>query len=286
MTAPANPMRIGELLVGTFRFIRAYPAATLGIGALLATVDSVVSGVVLNGVVMQRGGIQGFLSRAGEPLTEATLADLGADLAAALPWLITTLIVSFLVQLAATGIMTMAVVRSRRELAVEPAELWRAVPWGRLLAINAAILALIVFVALIPVATALVLGVPWLLTVAVAGVITVAVAVTTALAVPAAVDEQCGAIAAIRRSVVLVRGGWWHTAAALLVANFLWSTAGSLVAAPVGAIAGGLAGGSRSATGQALSDLLAGITTGAIALPGIAIMTTLIFFARRERSDQ
>ena len=286
MTAPANPMRIGELLVGTFRFIRAYPAATLGIGALLATVDSVVSGVVLNGVVMQRGGIQGFLSRAGEPLTEATLANLGADLAAALPWLITTLIVSFLVQLAATGIMTMAVVRSRRELAVEPAELWRAVPWGRLLAINAVILALIVFVALVPVAIALVLGVPWLLTAAVAGVITVAVAVTTALAVPAAVDEQCGAIAAIRRSVELVRGGWWQTAAALLVANFLWSTAGSLVAAPVGAIAGGLAGGSRSATGQALSDLLAGITTGAIALPGIAIMTTLIFFARRERFGQ
>lgn len=281
MTIPAEPLRIGQLLVHTFRFMRTHPSSTLGIGALLATVSSIVSGIVLNIGARWQEILDDILANSGQPVSDSTLADVEQALTTALPWFIALLVVSFLVQLAATGVMTSAVVRARRELPIVPAELWRSVPWLQLIAVNGLTFALMALVAIIPIAFAVLLGLPALLAVAVAAIAAIAVAITTALAVPALIGEQIGATAAVRRSVELVRGGWWATAAALLVANFLWSTAGSVVAAPVSALAGALAGGSRSPSGQALASLLSGITTGAIALPGIAIMTTLIYFNRR-----
>lgn len=285
MPVPNQPMRLGEMLVLTFRFMRAHAGATLGIGALLATVSATVSGVVTQGVVMQIDGIRLWNDTAGEAVTAGMLDELSVALREALPWFLAVLAVSFVVQLAATGVMTLAVIRDDRDQSVQPGELWRDVPWQRLIGINLLIVALILLAAVGPIALLLIsdtFAIPALLVMFASAV---AIALGTSLAVPAAMREDLGARAALSRSFALIKRSWMRTAGLLVAANLIWSSVGSLIAAPVGAIAGSLAGGSRSTVGQTLQTLLTDIASGAVALPGIAIMTTLIYFDRVQRTS-
>lgn len=284
MPVPSQPLRLGEMLVLTYRFMRAHPGATLGLGALLATASATVSGVVMEGIVMQSDAIRAFNAAAGQPVTARMLEELSTVVRGSLPWLVLVLAVSFVVQLAANGVMTLAVIREDRGQTVQPGELWREVPWRRLLGINLLIVGLILLASIGPVALLMLSSAFTLAGLLVMLATTAAIALSTALAVPAAMREDLGARAAMGRSFALIRGAWWRTAGLLVMANLMWTAIGNFLATPVGAIAGALGGGSRSAVGQTLQTLLSDITSGAIALPGIAIMTTLVYFDRVHRS--
>ena len=279
------PVRLGELFVRTYQFMRAHLGATVGIGALLATLDATVSGIATTAA--------GDAARSlGEVLSTQQNQNvvIGADtldqVMAALPWIGLTLLISVLTQFAATGVMTLAVVRERRSEPVQPATLWRGVPWAAFLGVNAAIFGAIVGV-LIPFAIVsyVVAGVmPWLLVVTGMGAVAacIAIAIMTSLAVPALINETLGVTAALRRSTQLVRKRWLRVGWLLVVASLLWSVIGTIISSPISALLGLLAGGSGSAFGQALQAITANIVTGAIALPGIAVTTTLIYFARTQ----
>lgn len=279
MTHDAAPMRLGAIVVSAYSFMRKHLAATLGIGALLATLDASISGVANS---MAGDGVRslGELLSSQQNAANATAA--AEEIAGALPWVSFTLLISFLTQLAATGVMTLAVVRARRSESVQAAELWQGVPWSRLLGINAAVFGLMLLAAVGP--TILALTVNALVVIAIAIVIatTIGIAVGSALAVPAMINEQLGVIPALRRSFGLVRARWIRVAWLLIAANLLWSLIGTVVSSPISGLLGLLAGGSGSAFGDALRAITSSLITGAIALPGIAITTTLIYFARAE----
>ena len=283
MPVPTGPMRVSEMLVHTFRLMRAHPASTLGIGALLATVDATVSGVVVNGVLARSDALRDITTQSGSAATAEILGQLADVTRAALPWLALTFAISFLTQLAATGVMTLAVIRARRDEPVQPSTLWNDVPWLRLLAINGLIIGLIVLAAAGPIAIAV--FAPSFAPFAVGFVVAAALvlALGTALAVPASMSEVVPARQAVARSFALIRGAWWRTAGALLVANIIWSGIGSFIATPIASIFGALAGGSSSTFAQTLQSLMTSILAGAIALPGIAIMATLVYFDRIAR---
>ena len=279
MNESPTPMRLGVMFVNTYLFMRAHLAATVGIGALLATLDATISGVA-NTAAGDAARSLGDVLAAQQNVTIS--ADTVEQVTTALPWIAVTLLVSFLTQLAATGVMTLAVVRERRAETVQPAELWRAVPWARLLGVNALILGLMLVAAVGPALVAVAVSSFVFVAIAIVIATTIVIAIGTSLAVPAMINEQLGVVPALQRSVALVRNRWFRVAWVLVVANLLWSFIGSIISSPIAGLLGLLAGGSGSAFGDALRAITSSIVTGAIALPGIAITTTLIYFARAE----
>ena len=279
-------MRVNDMLLSTYRFMRAYPAATLGIGALLATVTATVNGLVMNGVVMGSDAMKAFNASAGNEVSAAVLEGLSDATRASLPWLMLIFAVSFVTQLAAIGVMTLAVLRSNRDQTVQPGELWSEVPWQRLIAINGLILLLVLVANAVPFALLLFFDSAMFVALGAMFAITASIVFSTALAVPASMNEQLGPRAALARSLVLVRGAWWRTAFALFLANLFWSAIGNFIGSPIAAILGALAGGSRSTFAQVFESLVVNIITGAVTLPGLAVMTTFIYFDRVVRTNQ
>lgn len=279
MNDSPTPMRLGVMFVNTYLFMRAHLAATVGIGALLATLDATISGVANTAAGdAARSLSEVFSAQQDVALTAETIE----QVTAALPWIALTLLISFLTQLAATGVMTLAVVRQRRDEAVQPADLWRGVPWIRLLGANALILGLMLIAAVGPALVAVAVNSLVFFAIAVVIATTIVIAIGTALAIPAMINEQLAVVPALQRSFVLVRKRWFRVTWLLVIANLLWSFIGSIISSPIAGLLGILAGGSGSAFGDALRAITSSIVTGAIALPGIAITTTLIYFARAE----
>ncbi len=283
---PGQPLRMGEMLAAVFRYLRANPAATLGIGALLSTVTSTISAVVMNGVLLGTSSTSP-LGRmlAGESLTvaEATLAT--KQITDAAPALATAAGISVLVQLAAMGVMTLGMVESLKGQQLAPAQLWRAVAWRRIIGVNLAIVGLMLLAAALPVLLAVVVGGAFgLACMAAAGLAGLIIAILTALAVPATVMDGLPVREALRQSVLVTRGGFFRTAWMLFFAGLIWQALGNLIGSPVGAIFGSFAGGTGSAAGSALTSILASIVAGAISLPASAGTITLIYLERVRAS--
>lgn len=283
---PDRPLRIGEMLVATTRYLRHNAGATVGVGALLATATSVIDGVVVNGVLLGRG--QGTaLDRliAGQTLTAADTQVLVRQVTDAAPLLALAVAVSMLVQLAAMGVMTLAMADVLRGRRPTPGTLWGRVPWRRIVGVNIAIVVLELVASAVPIAVAFIAGgALGLAAMGLSVVIALSIAVLTALAVPATVVHGLGVRDAIARSVLVNRHGALRTAWALLVTVAVWQMLGGFIGNPIGLIVGLLGGGPSTATGSVLTSLVANIVSGAIALPAIAGMTTLIYIDRLRRS--
>lgn len=279
---PERPQRITEMLVSTFRYLRANPLATLGIGALLSTVTSAVSAVVVNGFVLGRNtdSALGHLM-AGETLTATQSAAITQEITNAAPLLALAAATSVLVQLAAMGVMTLGMVESLQGRKLVPSELWREVPWRRIVGVNLAIVGLMLGGAAIPVALAFWIGGAFgLIVLAGAGLAGVLIAVLTALAVPATVMDGMSVRESLRQSILVTRSGVFRTAWMLLVAAIVWSTLGSFIGTPLGDIASALAGGPSTAAGSALAGIVSSIVSGAVSLPAVSAMSVLIYLER------
>lgn len=286
--SPEAPLRVATLLVTTYRYLRSNPGATLGVAALLSTITSAVSGVVLNGVLLggrDNTALGRFLS--GETLTKADSANLLQEMTDAVPLLAVVSAVSALIQLAAVGVMTLGMVRALAGERVGAAELWRRVPWARVILINLMIVGILLAASVVPLVGAAVLGGgSGLALIALALTVVLALTVATVLAVPAALTEDLRPWAAVRRSLQLTRRAWWRTAGLLLSGLLTWQVVASLIASPVSALAGAVAGGPSSAAGAALASLIAGIVAGAITLPADAATATLVYADLARRRDE
>ena len=85
---PDRPLGISEMLTATYRYMRANPSATLGVGAILSVVTAVVNGIVVQGMIF--GGDQGSaLTRmlTGETLTAADAQAVAREVASVAPLL-------------------------------------------------------------------------------------------------------------------------------------------------------------------------------------------------------
>ena len=282
---PDRPLRLGEMLLATFRYLRANPAATLGVGALLGTVTSTVSGIVMNGIVFgnQRGAeLQRLLS--GETMTQAAIDRAITQLGEVAPYLGFAGAVSALTQLAAMGVMTLGFVRALHGERLAPATIWRQVPWGRILGINLAVFAIVLAVMSVPVGLALLIGgTATIVALLCACAFAFIVAIIATLAVPAAIVEDLGIAAALRRAIAVSRGALLRTTGLVLVSLLFWDALASLLGTPIGSVVGTLAGGSGSAAGDALTTLVSGIVVGAITLPATSAMAVLVFVDRVTR---
>lgn len=282
---PDRPLRFGEMLTATFRYLRRNPAATLGVGALLGTVTSTVQGIVLNGIVFgsNRGDqLQRLL--AGDTMSTKEIQAAIDEVAAMAPYLAIAGAVQTVVQFLAMGVMTLGMVRALRGERLLPSELWREVPWLRILGINLVLLGIMIVAVGVPFGAAIFIGGP-IAIVLISAAITVAffIAVVSTLAVPASIVDQLGVGDAIRMAVSVSRGALLRTTGLIFGSILFWTLIGDFIGAPIGGILGGLAGGSGSAAGSALTTMVSGIVAAAITLPASSAMAVLVYVDRIRR---
>ncbi|MGN6522256.1 MAG: hypothetical protein ACTHMZ_03445 [Actinomycetes bacterium] len=269
---PLRPLTLGEQLSGAVRAIRFNPGATLLPAFLVGVLAAVIN--LLVGVALGPTDLT-----LGSNPTDAQLRE--AVGRAGLSILVTSLLTTLAAVLLA-GLVTVAVSRAVLGTRVSLSQSWEALrpALGRLL-LSALLVALIAAAALVaagvillsapPSAAVLFLVLlPALMWFSVAAVFTSVVAVL----------EGFGPVASLRRSVRLVRGAWWRTFGAVLLAAFLAGLVASLVAAPFGTVAAAREAG-RSLFAPALGQVLADTVTG----PFVAAFVVLLYLDRRMRRE-
>jgi hypothetical protein len=107
--------------------------------------------------------------------------------------------------------------------------------------------------------------------------------VAWSLAVPALLFERVGAFKALRRSFRLVRGRWWPTFGALVVAYLLASILGGLLQGIPEGIASAAA--DDSVVADAIAAVIGGTVSALITTPFTAAVLTLLYFDKRVRKE-
>jgi hypothetical protein len=174
-TVPMRPLAIGEILDGAMALLRQYPAATLGLGALVMAVQ------VLFTVPLQWLS-QGFTFSMVDP-TNGSLDPLLSLLGISLTWIIASVITTVCLAVV-SGFMASVVGDSALGHAVSAGSVWRQVRprmWG--------LIGLSLIIGLAEGIGLMAMGVGWLF---VTGVF--------AVAIPALVLERVGVVRAIGRS--------------------------------------------------------------------------------------
>lgn len=277
---PEQPLRFGEMLIASFRYLRRNPGATLGVGALLATASSAVTGIVIDGVLLGGSRSSEFTALlAGETLTAEQVRRASDSIAAAAPYLVLAAVVAIVVQLLGMGLMTQGMVRAMRGEQVRAGELWSQVPWSRIVSINLLVGLLLLVAVGVPTVAAVTSGSSGfeIAAFAFASGFALIISVVSTLAVPAAVIEDLGARAALRRALTVTRRLLLRATAIMLGSLIFWDAVAGLVATPIGGIVGALAGAPGNASGTALQSLVSGIVSGAIILPATAAMAVLLY---------
>jgi hypothetical protein len=262
---PLRPLGIGDLLDGTFSTIRRNPRATVGLAALLVTVQQVVS----LAVELVTNGLPTFSGFENETLSfQTVLGGFGGIVGTLLAAVVGAVLTGMLVVVVSEDVL------GRR---VTAADVWRRIRprmWALLLA--AAVSGIVPYVGLV------LLVVPGLLFWA-----------AWSLTTPALVLEGIGPFAALRRSwrlamPALARVWWVRTLSVLLgfLIQFLiavpFSAAGALVVVAAGD--GSDPGPAATVVVLALS-VLGGIAASMITAPFLAGVLALLYIDRRMRAE-
>lgn len=293
---PLRPLGLGEILDGAISYIRRDPRTVLGISVVISLVIAVLqfAGTFLWG----SSALDGMLSDPTISDQQATQQIAGLYGATLLP-----AIVSAVLQVVATGMLTVVMGQSVLGRRVTTAQAWqRTKPriW--------ALFGVTILVGLIVGATfiggiglAVLIGVG--LGSAVDGVLgflvglslgTVAIlagiwlGVRLLLAPSALVLERTGVIMSMRRSARLVKGAWWRTFGIYLLATILAQIISTVFSFPLGILAGLLplvVGDDSFALAYAASTGLAVLLTSIITLPFLAGVTSLLYIDRRIRRE-
>ena len=107
--------------------------------------------------------------------------------------------------------------------------------------------------------------------------------VAISVAVPALLLERIGPLAAVRRSMRLVRGRWWSTAGALVVGYLMITILGLIAQYTVMLVPALLTDGNNLAI--ALGAVVGGTLGAAITTPYSAAIVTLLYFDLRVRKE-
>jgi hypothetical protein len=101
--------------------------------------------------------------------------------------------------------------------------------------------------------------------------------------VPALVIEGAGPFRALGRSRRLVKGRWWPTAGALLVASVMVGVIGAVIGAGLGTLT--IANGNASVALTVVVTVLIGIVSGVLLQPFSAAVVTVLYYDLRIRHE-
>jgi hypothetical protein len=299
---PLRPLGVGEVLSGAFTSIRQNPAATLGLSAIVLTCYGILSTAISLSARHAAGTVH--LPRPGQVLTAAESRHLIVQIfEIALPVILGTLILAFLVQVILTGLLTAVVGRGVLGHKVSMGEAWQiALP--RLPAVlGASVLSLVIIVA------------PWLLLgLLITGLVlvrldglavafgalggiaaiclTIWFSVMLSLAAPAVVLERLRPSAALARSWRLATRSFWRILGILLLALLVVLVAGVVLQVPFNVLAD-LTGGSGGLLGlqgtpsvaAVIITTVGSIVAGAVTRPVSAAVTVLLYLDLRMRRE-
>lgn len=285
---PLRPLTVGELLDGAFTTIRRYPAATLGLAALTMLVVTatqvIASYYLLRGVA--NTSASGDIS--GDYLSRSVTVDL------------IVLVVTLFASLVLSGAITAVIGQAVLGRPMSGGAAWRAAVARLAPLLGVSLLILfggigVLGVCAVPGILVAVLGsnnagIALLAGgIVIGGVVVVWLVVMLWLATPAVVLEKQGAIAALRRSRVLVSGSWWRVFGIVLLAAILAQIVSGIIVVPF-ALAGGHASlFSGDSTPVDFSSLvitgIGSFIAGTIVRPFSAGVVALLYIDRRIRAE-
>jgi hypothetical protein len=261
---PLRPLGIGELLDGTFTTIRRNPRATVGLSALLVTLQQLLS----LAVELATNGLPTFSGLADEAFSLQTLGGFGGIVGTLLAAVIGALL---------TGMLVVVVSEDVLGHRVTAADVWRRIRprvWALILA--AAIAGVVPYVGLVfLLVPGMILWAAW------------------ALTTPALVLERIGPFAALGRSwrlawPDLIRVWWIRTLSVLigLLMTFLivvpFDVAGTVIVYATGADE---VDRPVVAVVVLVLTVLGGIAAGMITAPFLAGVLALLYIDRRMRAE-
>ena len=296
---PLRPLGLGEILDGAVAYIRQNPRTTLGLAAVIALIGAAVQFLALLALFGSiTGAAQGATSGAADLTDEEALALVSGALGATM----VSLLVTFVLQTLAVGMLTHVMGKAVLGARIDAREAWRLTRpqlW-RLLGLTVVVSLAVAAVFLAPVVPGvallfsdqtLPLGVVLILVGLAAGtVLAVWLYVSWGLAPPALVLEGTGVVAALRRSRRLVTRSWWRVFGIMLLAYVIAQVVGGVLSVPfslLSAVVGG-ATGLDTTTGTVLSLFLsglAGIVASTLTVPFTAGVSALLYVDMRMRRE-
>lgn len=287
---PLRPLAVGELLDGAFATIRRHPRVTLGLAAIIATLQALLSVV-----------LPGLLGAATTPLaqTDAAGSETGLQVFQLLSQGVGVLVGALLGTLF-TGMIIVVVSEAVLGRDVPAGAVWERVrprfwaliglallagPGPYLLAGVVGVLA-VLFIAVtgglgaiigVPVIIAAILGAIWLRNI-------------WSLSTPALVLESARPVGALRRSRVLVRGSWWRLFWLRMLATLISGAVSGVIALPFAVIGAAINGGDLGADGSTPVSFLALYALGTalaatVVLPFSSGVQALLYIDRRIRAE-
>ncbi len=268
---PLRPLSLGEILDGAVSYIRANPAATLGLAAVVITLTQLIQ---LPAQYFLAADIAGLDT--GAAAAPPSAQDVAGALAGSAPTTVISGLLGFVAITVLNGLLIVVLSRAVLGQHVGLGDAWRA--GGRRLpglvglsvlvaliltgvVVGAALPAVVAGVAGASVAVPVTLGILGFI----AGVcLLVYLYVSLAMAAPVYMLEGARVIAALSRSRKLVAPQWWRIFGILLLAALIAGIINAIITFPAS-----LAGGFLSAS-QATSDPLAGLGLPALVLMGIS----------------
>jgi hypothetical protein len=256
---PLRPLSLTDILNGAFSYIRTNPKATLGLTTIVVVIAQLIGLALQIGPLAAMGELA--VLRGEEASRAAALGSSASGIASTITTLLSSIVLS--------GMLTVIVGRAVFGAGITIGEAWRRVR-GRLLPLFGYMLLWLLAVA-VPVlivvfviaavaslrgAVAFVLAIPLGL-----GLIALLVYLWTVLsfAPPLIVLERLGVVAAVKRSIKLVKGDFWRVLGIRLLATLVAGIVAAAVSIPF------------SLTGEILLMTADATTTTLIALALVAI---------------
>ncbi len=302
---PLRPLSVGEILDGAFTAVRRNPKATLGLAAIVMTINGIFAAVL--GLATRHAAANLQYPVAGQSYTGAQLGHFYASFAKVyVPLIAGTLIVEFVIDTFLTGMLTAVIGHSVLGRQVTIAEAWRLARPRMLAVIGSVLLEGLIVLGLLAVgvvpglllilAHLPALGALLMVVSLIAAFVFIAIfSVRFALATPAVVLEGKGPWTSLVRSWQLVKGSSWRVLGITLLTSLIVTFAGVILQLPfdiISAAAGshshanGLSFGFGGTTVIGILVTAVGITVaGAVTRPVLAGTKVLLYTDLRMRRE-
>jgi hypothetical protein len=292
------------MLNGAVVSARRNPAATFGLAAIVMTISGIVSAVfqaIERSQLARLSSTQQALQN-GQGLTQQQVSnELGTVFGAILPAAAATLVISFILTSALSGMLSAVIGRGVLGQRASLSEAWRAGRIGPVMGASLLLLLITICVPLPVVVVAAVLVVLHLTPVAVligvlggiASLLLEAFLLTRlSVTLPALVLERVSPVSAVRRSYELSRGSFWRLFGIQLLTRIIIGVASIVLAIPF-TIASGAVGGSGSVFSTDTKATLAsviivaigGIVANTVTAPISAGVVVLLYADLRMRRE-
>jgi hypothetical protein len=293
---PLRPLGVGELLDGAFTTIRRYPAATLGMAAVIMFFVEVVQVIatyyLLHGVDLDvTTNSDGTLSTgAGDLFARTSTLDLAV------------VVVAFVATILLSGMLAPLIGEGALGRPMSASQAWRATRASLrpLLGATGAIFLVLIGIFAVGILPGVVIGIAGAHDAGVAlavlgglasGVAVVYVTTLLVFTTPALMLEKQGIKASMSRSRALVRGSWWRVfgiiALATVIATVIAGIIGVPFAAAGGSFSGILSGHPQNHFGftELLVTGIGGLIGAILVRPFTAGVIALLYLDRRMRAE-